>query len=460
MVGSRSFVASFIALATAVLFVSTASAQQSIIANDNVGEMVNGTTASAELEYGEGYGAVFDIPEAWIPAGGIEILGLRVLMFNGPSGATRYCARYQFDIHIESAAQPQPTGCFAGLTLREKEPGTLIYGMTSDPQLSNIGFEVEGNPTSGQANFQDLLFDTINKDPSLNVTINPVLTTDSRVRVTLYAVDNQCGMNGQKPPILASDMGGTSGLGRNFVYGTFVDTTGILGNCGPYHFAWDDFAPLFTGSTPGDWVMRLIVRYDDGSTGMIDMGGGGADAGMDMGGGTDAEAMDMASSEDFGMTGLDSGGGEEDMSTGGEDSGSTGNNTTGGLGIMSISPDSGVNTESTDVVILGSGFQAGAEVLIGADNIGVTNTESGRIRATVPEGFTPGVYDVIVSNPGGDSVILSDGFEVTEPTTDGGGNSASGADGGCGCAAGGDSVPAAFLVVLAGLFLARLRSRR
>lgn len=475
MFGIRSASALFLAAAIIASFPTSAAAQESLVVNDSVGETFNGMTATAQLVPGEGYEAVFDIPADWIGPFGLEILGVRVAVFEGANPNANYCARFHVDVYEEPMGPAVTTSCPAGAIIapapNKKDAGTPIYSMTSDPSVSNIGFEVQGQPRMTQASFTDLRYSAITNNPNLNVTLNPVITTVSRVRVRVTPIDTACQIPGDEPPVILSDADGVSAPLQNFLFGYYEDfdsSTFAMFRCGDYSFVWEEFGKTiaFQNSNPGDWVMRLIVAHDEGSTGMVDMGGTGMDAGMDAGidmGGTGMDAaMDMGlGGEDFGMAGGDMGSGVDSGGT--PDTGSasdTGNNTADGLGIMSITPDSGFNDESNDVIILGSGFEPGAEVLIGAENIGVTSTDNGRIRATVPEGFNPGQYDVIVSNPGGDSVILSDGFEVLARDAGGSGGSASGADGGCGCASSGGSVPGALLVLVAGFFFARVRRRR
>jgi MYXO-CTERM domain-containing protein len=471
MVGNRSRVATAFAAAL-LFFASTAAmAQESVIGNDSVGETFNGTTASAQLVLGEGYEAVFDIPPEWIGQFGLEILGVRVAMFEGANPTDTYCARFHIDVFEEPMGGSTSTGCPSGAIImpapNKKDPGTPIYSMSTDPAVSNIGFEVEGQSRMGQGSFIDLRYSQINNNPNLNVTLNPVVTMVPRVRVRVTPLDFACQQPGSAVPVMLSDPDGVSAALQNFIFGYYEDinsSTFAQFRCGDYSFVWEEFGKTlaFQNSNPGDWVMRLIVAYDDGSTGTIDMGTGGN---MDAGAADMSMATDMGTEEDFGMSGMDSGTVEPDSGQPMTDAGgnnNTGNNNTGnngtgdGLMITSVSPSSGPEDASTNIVIVGEGFELGAEVLLGAENIGVTEVEMGRIRATVPEGFTPGAYDVIVTNPGGATAVLVGGFEVLAATN----GSASGAeDGGCGCASGGGDAPGALLLLAIVVGVARIRRR-
>ena len=144
---------------------------------------------------------------------------------------------------------------------------------------------------------------------------------------------------------------------------------------------------------------------------------------------------------------------------GGPDAGNPsdmGNGQGEGITIDSITPAEGPADASTDVVILGTGFQPGAELLVGAENVGVTETKSQRIRATVPEGFTPGTYDVIVTNPDGASARLEKGYTVTEggaADAGGGGKNTGGkASSGCGCTTTAPAATPLWAALIAALF--------
>ena len=463
----------FAAAAVAVTLTPAFVTAETIVANDSVDSDFNGTTATAELIEGEMYEAVFDIPEDWLP---VEMLGVRVVMVQGAE-AGEYCAQFGLEVWEEGNNPTGTANCLIS-NVRYKDPGMNLFSQLNiiDPMTGTpYGYEIVGDPNRGNATYKDMRFSTINMIPG--VTINPVILNTSRIRVGIRALSEQCTAGGTirtgRFPVLLSDTDGVSKPLQNFIYGEPLFDIDFDGNpdpictpAGNQHYAWEDFGAAFTMSQPGDWVMKLILNRDDGMV-MVDMGMGGGDAGPDMG------------TEDFGgnMTpddaGADMGSGEADMGSGQNNGTNNGNNngTNNGTGaaiaIESITPDEGPNDASTNVVILGEGFEAGAEVLLGAEAIGVTETRSERIRATVPEGLTAGTYDVIVTNPDGASARLADGYTVLEgaaPPDDGDSTGGRGADGCCSEVRGSRSSSALGLGILALVFgflsTARARNRR
>ncbi len=279
--------------------------------------------------------------------------------------------------------------------------------------------------------------------------ISPIPVPSNRLRVVVRAIDEQCGAVGQGDyyPIMVSDTNGVSGPAKNFLYGREPNF------CPTFrHYVWEDFAPGFN-AVPGDWLIRLILDYDDNTT-IPDMGTPDMDDDMDM----DVVDMDVPDTEvpDMGDdTDIDPVDMAADTGNNNEPGNNTTNNGTGGLLVASITPNTGENTASTPVLIVGEGFQPGIEVLVGTTAIGVTEHRTERIRATVPEGLAPGVYDVILTNPDDSTVVLAQAFTVTDPST----NRQSGAEDGCGCAATGAQIPgAALLLLVVGGFL-RIRRR-
>lgn len=445
----------------ALLWASPAFADR-IVQNDNVGESVNSPVASAEIISGEAYEAVFDIPAEYMPENSgkpLNIKGFRVLMVDNPMKAGRACGRFSVEVYEEpaGAAVVEPTcnvvdlNTFMVTNPRHKDPGTKIFDLASVPVTNGpLGFVIEGSPAQGQATFTDLTIAAINQNMGVN--ISPIPVPSNRLRVVVRAIDEQCGAVGQGDyyPIMVSDTNGVSGPAKNFIYGREPNF------CPTFrHYVWEDFAPAFQ-ATPGDWLIRLILDYDDTTT-IPDMGTPdmGDDMDMevvdmdipdtevpDMGDDTDIEPVDMAT---------DTG----NNTTNNEPGNNGTNNGTGGLLVASITPNTGENTASTPVLIVGEGFQPGIEVLVGTTAIGVTETRTERIRATVPEGLAPGVYDVILTNPDDSTVVLAQAFTVTDPST----ARQSGAEDGCGCAATGAQIPgAALLLLVVGGFL-RLRRR-
>ena len=249
------------------------------------------------------------------------------------------------------------------------------------------------------------------------------------------------------------------------------------------------------GVMQGDFVIRLILNRNVVT--MPDMGMGmdsGMDSGMDVGAdigmdsgivvvdmAPDGTILDMrdGTEEDLGgNSGEDSGGGvdlggvEDSGNGGGGDDG--GGNTGGGdeLELEAVSPSSAASDASTDVLILGEGFELGLEVSLNARKIGVIEVASERITANVPSGLEEGLYDVIVTNPDGESAILVGAFTVTgeggegSGDTDGGGGAnggnGNGVDAGCGCrstAASAQDSPVSLLALALAGFVALRRWR-
>lgn len=430
-----------------------------VIQNDSVGEQVDDVTASAEIIAGEAYEAVFNIPDAWLSEQSgqpLYFLGVRVLMVDGPNASQDYCGRFSVELWEEPAGAPQvqnnctiiDTSTFQTSQGKHKDPGATIFSVeqaTMSAPNGPIGYVVQGQPNMGSANFQDLEFSALNMNQGVN--LSPVEITTNRVRVGIKALDLDCGPGAQGDafPIMVSDFDGVQAPGRNFIYGrepTLCPTT--------RHYTWEDFGPAFGNSNPGDWIIRLIVSDAPG-------------ADMDMGMEIDMDTSDMGMSDagtdaDMRMP-LDGG---FDVSFPEQDSGTNqpdDMDTVEGISITSISPSTASNQSSVDVVILGTGFEPGLEVSLGAELIGVTSTVSGRINATVPEGLEPGDYDVIVTNPDGSSALLPAAFTVTEMFDDSVGGTTGASDEGCGCAAGSSQGGSGLILVLAALAWARLRRR-
>ncbi|MEE2903373.1 MAG: IPT/TIG domain-containing protein [Myxococcota bacterium] len=103
--------------------------------------------------------------------------------------------------------------------------------------------------------------------------------------------------------------------------------------------------------------------------------------------------------------------------------------------ITAITPSEAKSDNNTPVVILGTGFVAGAEARVGQiPMLDVEVSGASTIRATVPAGIADGVYDILVENPDGQIALLQEGFAI--------GDASSGSDTGappavssCSCAA-------------------------
>ena len=79
------------------------------------------------------------------------------------------------------------------------------------------------------------------------------------------------------------------------------------------------------------------------------------------------------------------------------------------VSLTAIQPNSGATNGTTIVRIVGTGFQPGAIVIVGAPATEVTVVNSTTITATVPV-HPVGTVDVVVTNTGGQSARLNGGF--------------------------------------------------
>ena len=79
------------------------------------------------------------------------------------------------------------------------------------------------------------------------------------------------------------------------------------------------------------------------------------------------------------------------------------------LTVTGIQPSSGSANTSIAVRVIGSGFQAGAVLMLGNEPIDATVVSTTLITATVPA-HPAGTVDVVVTNPGPRSARLSGGF--------------------------------------------------
>ncbi len=87
----------------------------------------------------------------------------------------------------------------------------------------------------------------------------------------------------------------------------------------------------------------------------------------------------------------------------------------GSVVVTGVTPNAGPVAGGTGVTITGSGFLAGATVTVGgAAATGVNVANDSTIVATTPAG-TAGPVSVVVTNPGGASSVLEDGFVYVAP---------------------------------------------
>lgn len=86
--------------------------------------------------------------------------------------------------------------------------------------------------------------------------------------------------------------------------------------------------------------------------------------------------------------------------------------------ISAIDPTYGFSDQNTDVTISGNGFEPNSIVVISQELTNIQFISAEQLHGTVPAGISPGIYDVIVAVPTGDSAVLKDGFEIKSPATD------------------------------------------
>jgi hypothetical protein len=260
-------------------------------------------------------------------------------------------------------------------------PGTMIY---------NTGAEVQPSSSPG---FSGLLF-------------SPQAMT-TRFRVCIEQQVDDPGANATTRPILY-DADGIQGTNTMFI---------------PSRAMWQ------STTAPGDFILRAVVTYANlapwGPGGSCRMDAGvtdaapidaGADAsGVDASAGVDASTADAmgsaadgaaidASSSDVGA--MD---GSVSLDAGGVDGSVAGGPPT----LTAITPNSGVNNQAVEVTAVGTGFVPGLVLKIGAiaaDHVSVPGPTT--IHAQVPMGIQPGAYDVLVTNPDGESAILPKGYTV------------------------------------------------
>jgi MYXO-CTERM domain-containing protein len=113
----------------------------------------------------------------------------------------------------------------------------------------------------------------------------------------------------------------------------------------------------------------------------------------------------------------------------------------GGLRLSIITPQSGSEASDTTVALIGDGFVWGTKGALGANAFTLVEYQSpGLLKAVVPKGLVPGLYDVTVVNPDGREARMPAAFTVTKDTT--------GIAGGCGCDGTGGAPWAAVLLLV------------
>ena len=191
--------------------------------------------------------------------------------------------------------------------------------------------------------------------------------------------------------------------GEGWPTASAYDTSGIVidsgsPSAGNYLYTEAGMYTLATAGAQGSWVIRAIAGYAGGGSGGSGSGGGGA-----------------------------SGGGESGDGGGTSDDGADG----GPIVVDSITPASAPYGTSADVVVLGTGFDAGTTATLGGLALGAIEVQGeAAFSARTPSALPPGVHDLVVTTGAGDQDTLIEAFEVTE------GDSGVGpASEGCGCSA-------------------------
>jgi len=80
--------------------------------------------------------------------------------------------------------------------------------------------------------------------------------------------------------------------------------------------------------------------------------------------------------------------------------------------IVSVSPDLIVNDIPREITVHGTGFETGSFVTVGSTAVLTTFVDTETLRANVPQGFTPGLYTVLVTNPDPPTASLPAGLTV------------------------------------------------
>lgn len=261
-----------------------------------------------------------------------------------------------------------------------------------------------------------------------------------------------CSDLGFTPPGLSPFRDNNSRVGprRNFIYQLGLTIPELMINQPP-EWTWSEAVrdPI-TGmqGINGDWLIRLQVT----PAGIVSPDAGVPDTGVE----PDAGSPDSGAVADAGPPPFDDGGlfedaGAEDAAVAPDAGAPTGDAPT----ITDISPDRVTAGRSVDVTVIGTNFVDGLSLRIGQIPASVEAVNgASTIEAEVPAGIAVGTYDVVVSNPDGQSAILSDGFTVTGTSTGGGGGPTLSSSG---CRAGGSD--GSWIAVL-GLGLLWIRRRR
>ena len=371
---------------------------------------------------GEAFCATFG---ANFPAASFPLIVDRVFALIGPTGASEV-----FDLEVyeeQSPISPRP-GRQIGTT-QSFQIGGNLSNLTS---IAPTGIVVT-NPGA----FRICLRKQFDGSHNVCMDTTPAVANANWVEVELLLPNPSDPTNGCS--------------GTQIVPPTWYEARTIPGNALPHNFVLRaEVSPAEFEATPGAQVCA-----------------GGADAGVsdarpDAGpiGNPDADPTGPdASGEDAGVD--DAGADPRDAGTAAPDAGRVldagttepdPGEPTGPPVIAAVSPRTGRSDAPTAITITGERFASGLQVQVGAIAANAVQVRGGTtITATVPPGIAAGVYDLIVTNPDGQSAILPEAFTVTG---EGGTLDAPSADS-CRCVASQSDTPTApALLLLFGIALA------
>lgn len=254
----------------------------------------------------------------------------------------------------------------------------------------------------------------------LDVPDVPVIVTSINPASGPNSVDTDVTITGANFELGAQAFAGTTPLTLRSVAATTIEATVPAGlTPGQYDLVVRNPSTI-EGTLPGGYRVLL----PDGGTGMGGGAGGGAGGGGNTGGGA--------------------GGG----AAGGGTGGGSGGGSSGVFAVVSVTPEELYADDGARLVITGSGFESGAQLLLGTTLIeGVEWKSNAVLNATVPpKAVAAGVFDVTVLNLSGVRATLPMGLTV---------HAGAMAKAGCGC---GTVEPS--MLALAALGLLALRRRR
>jgi hypothetical protein len=280
--------------------------------------------------------------------------------------------------------------------------GSMFFSLIQVYQedgAANPGVSIDDNtgasiPSSSDTQFSGLYFPALTLTDDFRLCLRQQLEEDLGVRSMLFDAD------------------GASG--RSWVF--------------DFDNRWQDANPLFGG----DLILRAVVEYNDLTPWEP---GGSCDVGPQPDAGIPAQDSGTTMNRDASAPPLDSGTTIDPDDAGISVDEDAGVSTKPPPSLTSITPNRGLNTESTTVIALGTGFVEGLTLKIGAISADIINVPGPTtINAKIPPGIAAGTYDVLVQNPDGQAAILPQGFTVTGPDGDPGDKPGVAADQ-CGCRA-------------------------